>query len=438
MKYSDSLDENIKWLKNECDCFDLTFRSVTIKEDLYILVFVGGIVTSDSVGKVVVSLAMNKENLTMFPSSVVATTSLEDGLANVLAGNTLVMKQGSCFAFCVDTKIIPDRNPSEPTVEKSIRGARDGFVETLTVNLGLIRKRIKDPNLVIKNRVYGDKTCTNIAVFYINDLVEKKLLDDVNNRLDKISIATNLQSESQLTQLMYKQIYNPYPHVRYTERPDLVCVHLLQGNVAILLDHCPNAILMPITYFSCTSQIEEFNQSPSVAFFLSLLRFSGLIASVFLVPVSIALIEFKSYPLQLAFVFEVIVADSIIEWIRLSLIHSPTLLSSLLGMIAVFVLGEAAISIGQYTQEVLILVAIANVGNFVTSNYELSMANKLVRIILVLSTLVFQMYGLGIAILIYFIMLYKTDVGPVNFLHPVIPFDWQEFKKIFTHSYIKK
>ncbi len=438
MKYSDQINVNIAWLKKECDCFDLTFRSVTIKDDLYVLVFVGGIVTSDSVGKVVTSLVINQDNLTMLPSTVVNTDSLEDGLQKILSGNTLVLKQNSCFAFSVDTKIIPGRLPSEPTVEKSIRGARDGFVESLIINLGLIRKRIKDPNLVIKNRVYGDRTVTNVAIFYISDLVDTKMISDVNNRLDKVSRSINIQSERQLSQLMYRQVYNPYPHVRYTERPDLVCVHLLQGNIAIIIDHCPTAILMPITYFSCTSQIEEFNQAPSVAFFLSILRFTGLIASIFLVPITISLIPFKSYDLQLVFVFEAIVADSVIEWIRLSLIHSPTLLSSLLGMIAVFVLGEAAISMGEYTQEVIILVAIANVGNFVTSSYELSMANKLVRILLVLSTLFYQGYGLSFAILLYFVMLYKTDVGPVNYLHPLIPFDLEEFKKIFTHSYIKK
>ena len=124
--------------------------------------------------------------------------------------------------------------------------------------------------------------------------------------------------------------------------------------------------------------------------------------------------------------------DAIIEWVRLSLIHSPSILSSMLGMIAVFLLGESAVSFGVYTQEMLVLVAISNVGNFVTSSYELSMANKLTRFFLVLCTLFYQRIGFVLGLFTVFLILLTTDCGPVNYLYPLVPWDGKEMLRIVT------
>lgn len=424
--------ENIEWFQQHCQCFDLTVRSVTTRQDTYYLLFLGGITTSSSVQPIIQGLAEDPESIIFLNASISSAESLEEAYQMMLQGQTVVLKQHSLLCAVVDTRAIPGRTTSEPSVEKSIRGARDGFVETLMLNLGLIRKRIKAPDLRIKRYCYGAQTQTDVAVFYVDSLVRRDVLDDLTNRLERISPALNLQSERELANHLYGQWYNPYPHVRFTERPDLVCIHLLQGQIAILVDHCPTAMLVPITLFECTSQIEEITQPHLVSLMLRLLRTLGLLISVFLLPIWICTLSFQTFQELAFFVAQILAVDCIIEWVRLSLIHSPSILSSMLGMISVFILGETAINFGAYTQEMLILVAISNVGNFVTSSYELSMANKLTRFFLIVSTLFFQRAGLAIGMLITILILSCTDNGPLSYLYPLIPFDRKEFLRLLS------
>ena len=140
-------------------------------------------------------------------------------------------------------------------------------------------------------------------------------------------------------------------------------------------------------------------------------------------------------PGPLTFGVQVLIADLLIEWIRLSLIHSPLMLSSLLGIVAVFVLGDAPIAYGAYTQEILIMTAIANIGNFVTAGYELSMANKIVRLALILAVTVWGYPGFLIGVLLHYLLLLKTQAGPFPYLYPVIPFNGKEFKRLFLGNF---
>ena len=429
-KFYANVSDNVEWLKKNCPCFDLTVRSVITQNNAFYLLFLGGITTSGSVQPIIQGLAENPDALIFLSATVEKAESLEEAYQKMLSGMTIVFRMNSFVCTVVDTRALPGRSTSEPSVEKSIRGARDGFVELLMVNLGLIRKRIKAPDLRVENFKFGEKTQTDVVLFYVDSLVQRDVLSDLKERMDRIPKSLNLASERELADELYGQWYNPYPHVRFTERPDLVCIHLLQGQIAVLVDHCPTAILVPITLFECTSQIEELTQPPLVSLLLRGLRALGLLCSVFLLPVWICMLKFDTFGELAFFVAQVLAVDGIIEWVRLSLIHSPSILSSMLGMIAVFILGETAVNFGAYTQEMLILVALSNVGNFVTSSYELSMANKLTRFFLVLCTLFYQRAGFAIGCFCAFLVLLATDSGPLCYLYPLVPFDGKEFWRI--------
>ena len=431
-KISEKTHENIAWFQSQCRCFDLTIRSVSTPNVNYVLLFLGGITTSSSVEPLIQGLVIAPDLRVFLNASVSSVESLDMAYEAMLQGQTVVFVLNQALCYVVDTRAYPGRVTSEPTVEKSIRGARDGFVELLMVNVGLIRKRLRAKDLCIEKYTFGKQCCTDVAMFYLDDKVQRDVLDDVKRRLERVSSEINLQSERELADLMYPQWYNPYPHVRFTERPDLVCIHLLQGQIAILVDHCPVAMLMPLTLFECTSQIEEVTQPRLISMLFRFLRTLGLLISVFLVPVWICTLQFKSFHELGFFIVQVLMVDAIIEWVRLSLIHSPSILSSMLGMIAVFLLGESAVNFGVYTQEMLVLVAISNVGNFVTSSYELSMANKLTRFFLVLCTLFYQKIGFVLGLFTVFLILLTTDCGPVSYLYPLVPWDGKEMGRIVT------
>ena len=246
--------KNVDWLRQATDCFDLTIRSVNVNDRQCLLVFVGGVTGTTSIEPVVESLVFDKGNLAFFPATVTQAGSLEDALDKILQGQTLVILEGSAYAFIVDTRSYPTRGPSEPTVEKSVRGARDGFIEHIMLDLGMVRRRIRDPKLVTKAYQKGSRTKTDIFVLYISDLIHPSILHDFQNRIDHLPANAEVTSERQLCELMYGQTWNPYPHVRYTERPDIAAIHLLQGSLIILVDNCPSAVILPTTFFEQTKQ----------------------------------------------------------------------------------------------------------------------------------------------------------------------------------------
>ena len=397
--------KNVDWLRQATDCFDLTIRSVNVNDRQCLLVFVGGVTGTTSIEPIVESLVFDKGNLAFFPATVTQAGSLEDALDKILQGQTLVILEGSAYAFIVDTRSYPTRGPSEPTVEKSVRGARDGFIEHIMLDLGMVRRRIRDPKLVTKAYQKGSRTKTDIFVLYISDLIHPSILHDFQNRIDHLPANAEVTSERQLCELMYGQTWNPYPHVRYTERPDIAAIHLLQGSLIILVDNCPSAVILPTTFFEQTKQIEEYTQTPAISLVMRAIRLAGVFCSIYLLPLWMVLVmqqnptrlnlPLPEIPGRITFGVQVLIADLLIEWIRLSLIHSPLMLSSLLGIVAVFVLGDAPIAYGAYTQEILIMTAIVNIGNFVTAGYELSMANKIVRLALIVMVVIGGYRGPG-------------------------------------------
>ncbi len=440
--FSSHCSSTIAWFKNECRCFDLTIRSASVRDQEYILIFVGGVTGSMAIQPILESLSAQRlsQEMILYPATVTEAASLEEALLAVLQGQTLVLQEGKAVGWLVDTRSIPGRSPSEPTVEKSIRGSRDGFVEHLMTNIGLIRKRIKDPQMRIESRQFGSRTHTDLAIFYIADLVDVRAKDDLFRRMDQLDPQTDLHSERHLCELLYGQSFNPYPHVRYTERPDIVTIHLLQGNVAILVDQSPTAVLVPATFFETTSQIEEYTQTYLISVVLRFLRTFGVLCSLYLLPLwMMAVLNHHSFFLMpqtsvtnsFLFGLQVLVADGLVEWIRLSLIHSPLLLSSLLGMVAVFVLGDSAIAYGAYTQEILIVVAVVNIGNFVTSSYELSMANKISRLFLVFCGMLFGNLGIIVGIGVHLWILATSKSGGKPYLYPVFPLDLKELRRLF-------
>lgn len=437
--------KNVDWLRQATDCFDLTIRSINVNDRQCLLVFVGGVTGTTSIEPIVESLVFDKGNLAFFPATVTQAGSLEDALDKILQGQTLVILEGSAYAFIVDTRSYPTRGPSEPTVEKSVRGARDGFIEHIMLDLGMVRRRIRDPKLVTKAYQKGSRTKTDIFVLYISDLIHPSILHDFQNRIDHLPANAEVTSERQLCELMYGQTWNPYPHVRYTERPDIAAIHLLQGSLIILVDNCPSAVILPTTFFEQTKQIEEYTQTPAISLVMRAIRLAGVFCSIYLLPLWMVLVmqqnptrlnlPLPEIPGPITFGVQVLIADLLIEWIRLSLIHSPLMLSSLLGIVAVFVLGDAPIAYGAYTQEILIMTAIVNIGNFVTAGYELSMANKIVRLALIVMVVIGGYRGFLIGILIHLILLLQTQVGPFPYLYPLIPFNGKEFKRLFLGNF---
>lgn len=444
-----SMDRRCQEMKAQlASSFDVVYRSITIEGKHAYLIFLSSLsdpsLLSDLVEGFVIT-ASNGLAITFYPGAVTTVYDRQEALVNMLSGQCLVLLEESEAYYCIETRSYPSRQNGEPSVEKSVRGAHDGFVENIIFNVGLIRRRIRDPQLCVKIAKKGSKTKTDIAYLYLEKLVDVDVLEDFEHRLRDMQ-ECEIINERNLCEALYGKTWNPYPHVRYSERPDICAIHLLQGYVIVLCDNSPSAMILPTTFFEQTKQMEEYTQTTLVALFTRMLRLIGIAFSLYLLPLWIALVvdqnptmlQLPMHDIRLyEFGFQIIFADVVVEWLRQSLIHTPTVLSGIMSFVAVFVLGDMAVELGAYTKEILIMIALCNIGNLLTPSYELSLANKLFRILIGLCALCFGTSGFCFAVLIHISILLSTKTIKYPYLYPFIPFSWKEFKRIWLGEPIR-
>lgn len=444
-----SMDRRCQEMKAQlASSFDVVYRSITIEGKHAYLIFLSSLsdpsLLSDLVEGFVIT-ASNGLAITFYPGAVTTVYDRQEAFVNMLSGQCLVLLEESEAYYCIETRSYPSRQNGEPSVEKSVRGAHDGFVENIIFNVGLIRRRIRDPQLCVKIAKKGSKTKTDIAYLYLEKLVDVDVLEDFEHRLRDMQ-ECEIINERNLCEALYGKTWNPYPHVRYSERPDICAIHLLQGYVIVLCDNSPSAMILPTTFFEQTKQMEEYTQTTLVALFTRMLRLIGIAFSLYLLPLWIALVvdqnptmlQLPMYDIRLyEFGFQIIFADVVVEWLRQSLIHTPTVLSGIMSFVAVFVLGDMAVELGAYTKEILIMIALCNIGNLLTPSYELSLANKLFRILIGLCALYFGTSGFCFAVLVHISILLSTKTIKYPYLYPFIPFSWKEFKRIWLGDPIR-
>ena len=424
-------------------CFDVVFHQAFIGNQSVEMLFLSSLTNQMAITQLIEGfLFSQKQTRVFFNGSISAVEDEKKAYVLLLSGQCLVELEGQLYA--IETRQYPTRSVHSPESEKSIRGSSDAFNENILTNVGLIRRRIKDERLQVQLKQEGKMSHTDICLIYMKELVDQQVLDDFENRL-KNNQSIEIQNERNLVEALYGRTLNPYPHVRYTERPDICAIHLMQGSVVVLVDNMPSAMLLPTTFFEQLQQIEEYTQTPLIAFSTRLIRYSGIFASLYLFPYTIALVlsgKNTFFQLELnhldpfLFSFQILFAELVVEWIRQSLIYSPLILSSMMGFIVVFVLGDFGIELGAYTKEILLFVAMCNLGNYLTPSYEISLANKFVRILLTIVTLFFGVSGFAIGLLLHFLLLIKTKTIKYPYLYPLVPFSWREMKRILFDTSI--
>ncbi|QVK21840.1 spore germination protein [Mycoplasmatota bacterium] len=368
-------------------------------------------------------------------------TDIQSFVEKIVSGLLGIIVDGYMYGFIIDVRSYPTRSPQEPDTEKVVRGSRDGFTENIIINTALVRRRAKDHNLRNELFAIGDKTKIDVCLSYVEGITPPELVEDVRKRITSIKIDELAMSDKALEELIVKQKFNPYPLVRYSERPDTIATHLYQGLVAIIVDTSPSVILGPITIFDHIHHAEEYRQTPLIGTFLRLIRFLGILIAMFVVPVWLLfVIQPELLPEALSFigpekngnvpvVLQILIAELGIEFLRMAAIHTPTPLSTAMGLIAGVLVGQIAIDVGLFTPEVVLYVAVSAIGNYLTPSYELSLANKLCKMIIIVITYFFKLPGLLISSSIWFIFLASLKSFNKPYLYPLIPLNIPDLVK---------
>ena len=449
-------DETQKLLEDKLGfgkSFDVGQREIVVMERRIQLYYITGLVDSELVVDLMTQLlllnSLPHPNDDVFQTihnrlvhqQVTVTDKVNDICTSVLSGLVAIIVDKETQAFVVDVRSYPGRGPSEPDTEKTVRGSRDGYTENIIVNTALTRRRIRTGklrNIILK---VGDQSKTDVVLMYIEDIADQSMVDEVKHRIEQVKVDGLTMTDKELEEFITGQVYNPYPLVRYTERPDVVAAHLYQGMIAIIVDTSPSVMIGPVTLFDHLTSVEEYRQTPAVGTFLRLIRYAGIIVSVFLMPTWLLFVLHPEYlPDFLNFigpqeegnipiVLQVISGEIGMEFLRLASIHTPTAISSALGIVSAILIGQVAVDVGLFGPEILFYVAIGALGAFVTPSYELGLANKMFKLFIIVGTALLGLWGYIGTIVIGFIFLATMKSFGKPYLYPLIPFNFKALLK---------
>ncbi len=432
--------------------FDLVKRELVIANRRATMFFIDGLLKDDITEKILEFFYKNvkDENFKSalyFSQSAVpyveveVSAELKKVCTDVLSGISALIVEGFTEVILLDTRTYPQRSTSEPDNDKVLRGSRDGFVETLINNTALIRRRIRDTNLTVKAYSVGTQSHTDVAVIYMENKADKKLLANLDKRLKAIDVPSLTMNQQSLVEALYKNLwYNPFPKVKHTERPDTTASAILDGNIVILVDNAPSALLLPTSIFDVLEEADDYYFPPVTGTYLKLARYFITIITVLITPLWLLAIQNPDYcpdffrfvllsePQNIPVFWQLILMEVGIDGLRLAALNTPNSLTTPLSIIGAIALSEFAVDSGWVSMEAILYMALVTVANFTQPNFELGYSLKFCRILLLVLTYIFNVWGFIIAFVINLVLLCTNrTLSNKSYLYPLIPFNSKEF-----------
>ncbi len=443
------LDKNLEYLNKRLGIdvsFDVLVREIKVGGKDAALVFLDGLIKDKETQTLMIHLLsiergdinpntvkkLMEEQLPYFEVSVLG--SLEEVIESVLSGPLALLVNGMDKAVILDVRQYPVRGIQEPDLERVTRGARDGFVETGLLNVNLIRRRLRDPGLRFEAMQLGKRSKTDVFVGYINDIADPALVAELKRRLEVVNASALPMGTKNLEEYIFGTKINPFPVARFTERPDVAAAHLLEGNIIVITDTTPTAMILPVTAWHFTQHAEDYFNNPVVGTYIRWLRFAAMVMAFLLTPVWLVLAQNKeSLPQSLQFIgprgaasvplfVQFLLLEVAVDITRMAFIHTPNAVSTSLGLVAAILLGDFAVKVGLFIPETILYQAITAIAYFAIPNYEFGMATRLFRLLILTLTGLFSFWGLGVGIAITLLVMGFTKSLGLPYLWPLIPF----------------
>lgn len=445
------------------DNFDVIRKDMQIGNDRMTLYYIDGFVKDGVMEKLMIFFLSLKSLTQETPDATASvaqrfadaalpyvetdvTGAVDSMVQMVMAGATLIL--GSPFgdeAVLVDARSYPARETGEPEGDKVMRGARDGFVETLIFNTALIRRRIRDPRLTMSYLSVGASSRTDVVVCYMEGMADPAYVKQIKDKLSAIKTdALAMGHESLAESLIKRRWYNPFPKIRYTERPDAAAAQLLEGSVLILCDTSPEAMILPTSIFDFMQETNDFYFPPLTGTYIRLLRLAIFWLTLFLTPLWYLLLRNPGLvPDWLAFILptsqgripiiaQLFLVEFLIDGLRMASLNTPDMLSNSLSVVGGLILGDFAVSIGWLIPEVILYMAFVAIANFTQRSYELGYAFKFLRMGLLLLTALLNLWGfaLGCIGILILLLTNATVSGSRRYLYPLLPFNGKALRSL--------
>ena len=439
-KLSASFEENIRYM-NEIlpvkESFDIIRRDIVIGGKASVFYYIDGFIKDEVMLKIMDSfLSVPEEDMPEDAETFIQkqvpyvevdiAEDFDDVIRNVLSGPACLFIDGYKECILLDCRTYPARSVDEPDKDKSLRGSRDGFVETIVFNTALMRRRIRDPHLIMEMTEAGQASRTDIAICYMSDRVDRELLDNLKKRIESLQLGDLRMNQQSLAEALFnRKWFNPFPKFKYTERPDTAAACLLEGKVILLVDNSPSAMILPTSILDMIEEANDYYFPTVTAVYLKTTRTLITIATVFFTPLYLLFMQNLEWlpdvfefvavrdTVNIPLIFQFLLLEISIDGLRLAAMNTPTMLSTPLSVIAGIVMGEFSVQSGWFNSEVMLYMAFVAVANYTQPNFELGYALKFMRLMLLVLTALFDLYGFiaGCILVLCFLIFNKTLSG---------------------------
>lgn len=450
-----SLDENLKAIKDMLeDCDDILYREIKIgadKEFRAVVISVDGMtdgnvlndhilrdlmissrIAQPDIGTLKKQISDIVKDKTLSVAEIKEIETIEQAVVDILIGDTVIILDNYDKIIVMGTKGWEKRGISEPETENVIRGPREGFIETLRVNTAMVRRRIRDHKFKIKGYKIGQRSKTDICVLYIEDLVDKDVLEELDKRLKAIDIDAILDS-GYIEQLIEDNWRSPFPQIKNTERPDVAAAVLYEGKVVIMVDNSPFVLIIPSGFNAMLQSAEDYYERWGITTFIRILRYFALLMALYLPALYIAVTAFhpQMLPAKLLVsiaadrsgvpfpaVLEAIIMAIILEILREAGIRLPGAIGQTIGIVGAVIIGQAAVDARIVGSVMIIVVSITAISSFTTPSYNISIAIRLLRFVLIIAAAILGLYGIMLVTILIIIHLCGLKSFGVPYLTP--------------------
>ena len=462
MEFSQNLADNMDYLHkklNVASNFDVVYRVIHVGGRDGCLYFIDGFTKDDTILRILQGFSslkaedmpqdvheFSKEYLPYGEIGLVKDS--EQMIVQLLSGISCLFIDGYDKCLTIDCRTYPARSVSEPDKDKVMRGSRDGFVETLVFNTALIRRRIRDPKLTIEIMSAGESSHTDIALCYMEDRVDRELLGTIRDRIRRLVVDALTMNQESLAECIFPhKWYNPFPKFKFSERPDTAAASILEGNIIVLVDNSPSAMILPSSVFDIIEEADDYYFPPITGTYLRLSRMAISTLSLIVTPTWLLFMQNPelipdwlafirlSDPYNVPLIWQLLILEFAIDGLRLAAVNTPNMLTTPLSVIAGIVLGEYAVKSGWFNSETMLYMAFVTIANYSQASFELGYAMKFMRILILVLTALFNIWGyiLGMALTVCAIIFNKTIAGK-SYIYPLIPFHFSELKKRFLRG----
>lgn len=363
----------------------------------------------------------------------------------IFQGELVLAFLGTNRMFSMNICRMPQRSPEESSTEISIKGPKDGFVEAITVNMALIRKRIRSTSLQSESFVLGTRTKTQVSLMYIDDIINKEILDEARSRLTKI-VVDGLYSINQLEEALADAKYPLFPLLDSTGRPDFAVTSLLAGRFVIIVDGNPLVLIAPSTFALILKSPEDAYFNFQYISFARIIRLISFWLSITLPGFWVALTAF--HPDQLPFrlmatisvsrlglplssQLEMFVLLLLLEIFREAGVRLPSSIGQTLTVIGGLVIGDASIRAGLVSPSVVVVGAVTAVMGVTLVNQALSTVVSVIRFSFFFVAAIIGMYGLILAMIFLLFYMSRLRSFGVPYLAPLSPFNKKDIIPAF-------